>query len=923
MFLVLAATIAGGSAAVADLGGGSPPPAPGDGFSGSLPPPSGLTVSATATSLTLSWQPVRYAASYDLYFDGQAAGSTVTTSWAFGNLQCATTHRLEVDARRGHAKSPRAGVTASTSACPTGGPPVNTSPPTVSGTPQEGQALTGATGTWTGTQPISFAFQWYRCDSGGGSCKAISGGTGQNYVLGSLDVGKTVRLTVKASNNVGSASAQSAPTPVVQPASSSTFGTMSPGPNSDNATSDYKETSTYTAPAAGVVTKVTGYLSGLGAGSGSQPVEAVLYADSGGAPGGLLGVSKQVSVPAGQAWGWVDFTFSTPVAIQAGPIWMGYIAGSVNNLTEFRYDSSSSELHYNSNRGGYGSGPSNPFGSPKLASMHYSMYATYTPGAPPPGPPPPPGPQPPANVSPPAVSGAAVQGQTLLTSDGVWSGSTPMTFSYQWERCTTSPPATCTTISGASQSSYVLTAAEVGFTVDSIVTAQNAAGSASAHSAPTAVVTASGGGGGGGSGTANVWVNTVAGSSPSRCSTPCAYDPTHAYGSLASAYAAASAGDLAVVKCGAYGQTSFSSRKTSGPITFQPETDYCATLGQLDFTNGGDYATFRHFAVNDFDGAVYQGGSTVSRNVVLDGNKINVGKRVDTQNVDVHTVNGWRFVNNTIGPSCCGSGGSSPEGIRIGIPSGAPNSTNVTIDNNVIQYVMRSCSYWPSSGWGSCPASSCSSCHMDGIHVWGLTNSVISRNRIYNVEVQGIFLEPTNGSLNSNVSIVNNAVQVMGGNAGIYVKANDSSSTGGTWTIAFNSTPDLIELGAGFSGDQPGTVFNLTGNIANLMITNSSGNDAGCTGYPAGTAINYAYNVWRTDMGGATQGPCGSTDTTGNPAFVNSQQAPAVGIDLHLGSSGPADNFVAAAACTAITSSDMDGQTRPAGSKCDAGADER
>ena len=74
--------------------------------------------------------------------------------------------------------------------------------------------------------------------------------------------------------------------------------------------------------------KLTGYVSGLGAGSGSQPVRAVIYADSGGAPGALLGVSNAVTITAGRAWGWVDFTFPTSVSVSAGTVWMGYIAGS-------------------------------------------------------------------------------------------------------------------------------------------------------------------------------------------------------------------------------------------------------------------------------------------------------------------------------------------------------------------------------------------------------------------------------------------------------------------------------------------------------------------------------------------------------------------------------------------------------------------
>ena len=93
-------------------------------------------------------------------------------------------------------------------------PPVNTAPPAVSGTAQAGQTLSTSDGTWD-NQPTSFAYQWLRCDAGGGNCTNIDGATAQTTMLGSGDVGSTIRSQVTASNQFGSASAQSAPTPVV------------------------------------------------------------------------------------------------------------------------------------------------------------------------------------------------------------------------------------------------------------------------------------------------------------------------------------------------------------------------------------------------------------------------------------------------------------------------------------------------------------------------------------------------------------------------------------------------------------------------------------------------------------------------------------------------------------------------------------
>ena len=94
-------------------------------------------------------------------------------------------------------------------------PPVNTSPPAISGTTVQGQTLKCLIGSWSGSPITGYAYQWNR------DGKAIPGATSAMYTVTASDPGHTVTCTVTATNVDGSTSATSAavsvpviPTPV-------------------------------------------------------------------------------------------------------------------------------------------------------------------------------------------------------------------------------------------------------------------------------------------------------------------------------------------------------------------------------------------------------------------------------------------------------------------------------------------------------------------------------------------------------------------------------------------------------------------------------------------------------------------------------------------------------------------------------------
>src|SRR5215213_9432604 len=179
--------------------------------------PSALTLTtATTSSVSLAWTASTDnvgVAGYYLYSNGVRVGSTSSTAYTVSGLACATSYSLGVRAfdARGNV-SPATSAYASTSSC--GVAPTSTAAPTTSGAAAVGSLLSASPGTWSGTQPISYGYQWRRCDAAGGGCASVSGATAASYTVTTSDVGDTLRVDVTASNTAGSSSMASAPTAV-------------------------------------------------------------------------------------------------------------------------------------------------------------------------------------------------------------------------------------------------------------------------------------------------------------------------------------------------------------------------------------------------------------------------------------------------------------------------------------------------------------------------------------------------------------------------------------------------------------------------------------------------------------------------------------------------------------------------------------
>jgi hypothetical protein len=365
--------------------------------------------------------------------------------------------------------------------------------PSISGTPDVGNALTADPGSWSGDQPITYSYAW------------SDGQTGETDTLSPADVGEYLTVTVTASNDAGQSSSTSDSYGPVQQAAPvnngapSITGTAQQGDTltvSDSGTwsndpslgyawedcTDSTETScspitgatssSYTLQASDVGSMVAAVVTGSN--NGGQvavasptlgpvqplpaPVNSVAPTITGGGnqPGDTLTVSNGTwSNGPALTFAWEDCDAS------------GNNCSSITGATTDAYKLQGSDVGSTIVAVVTGS---NDGGAVPAASTAYGPIV----------------PPPPVNSGSPAITGTPQQGDTLLVSNVAWSNNPIVT--YAWEDCSNSSGTNCSTIGGATSTTYTLQASDVGKYVIATVTGTNPGGHLSVSSAPTGQV---------------------------------------------------------------------------------------------------------------------------------------------------------------------------------------------------------------------------------------------------------------------------------------------------------------------------------------------------------------------------------------------------------------------------------------------------
>jgi hypothetical protein len=382
--------------------------------------------------------------------------------------------------------------------------------PSVLGTAAAGKQLTGLSGTWGGLDAITYHFQWFRCNAAGAGCLSVHGATSPTYFLGDKDVGKTLGLTVYATDSSGTASAYSslvgpvAPRrpllestaqpivtgpPVVGKVLQVTTGTWSPTPP---AIAYRWERCNANARACGTIANATSSMYTVSSSDLGHALLAVVQGTNGATSQNAFSTATPaVVVHAGHPAPTVAPSVTgaavvgRQLAAQTG-VWQG--VGSIAfGYTWFRCDPmgahckaipGATQAVYTLGAQDTGrtiglmlTGTDSVGKSTSYATLVGPVAAAKSPLTP---------------VTTPTIVGTARVAGSLTVDQGQWS-TTPGSYSYSWLRCNTNVRL-CVSIPGATRTTYVPVAADAGHTIVVEVTASAGSTSQAALTAATAPI---------------------------------------------------------------------------------------------------------------------------------------------------------------------------------------------------------------------------------------------------------------------------------------------------------------------------------------------------------------------------------------------------------------------------------------------------
>jgi alpha-tubulin suppressor-like RCC1 family protein len=386
----------------------------------------------------------------------------------------------------------------------TAGPPANVSPPTITGTVEQGQTLTVDEGSWTNA-PSNPHWQWMRCSAAGQECSTMSKATKQTLNITPKDVGHTLKVSESVENGFARSQAVDSPLTVVVP-------TPPPAPPSTKSpptiTGADEESHTLTGHAAPWTGEPRSFeyqwkrceSGGLNCHSinGAATNKLVL---TGPDVGKVIEFRETATNAAGSG-----VAISTPTSsivaalpVNGQPPTISGVPEQGHGLREFHgeWSNEPEEFSYQwEHCDGAGNNceaitgahsrtyaPKGPEAGDTLrvqerainaagASLAATSAATAQVEL-----------TPPLNVKPPTVTGTAQKGDTLTAHEGEWKP-TPGHKSLQWMRCELTE---CRAIEGATKTTYVVTLADVGTSIAVREAASNSSGWNAAQSEGLAV----------------------------------------------------------------------------------------------------------------------------------------------------------------------------------------------------------------------------------------------------------------------------------------------------------------------------------------------------------------------------------------------------------------------------------------------------